>query len=91
MIERYCQSCGRMMREEQDYGREEDGCINENYCSHCYRNGQFTEPNLTRWQIVARILPIWMKEKHLTYRDALVDANYFISSLRRWHARQTWT
>jgi hypothetical protein len=25
-----------------------------------------------------------MKEKNLTYREALIEANYFISGLRRW-------
>jgi len=32
-----------------------------------------------------------MKENNLTYREALVDVNHFISGLRRWQTHKTWT
>ena len=28
-------------------GTEADGSLSKEYCSHCYQNGQFTNPNLT--------------------------------------------
>lgn len=91
MTERYCQSCGRLIHEVADCGRETDGSINENYCDRCYREGKFTEPELTRWQMIARIIPLWMEEKQVPYRQALIDANYFLSGLRRWQTRRMWT
>jgi len=32
-----------------------------------------------------------MKEKNLTYREALIEANYFISGLQRWQTTKMWT
>lgn len=87
----YCQSCGRKMDAEEDFSRERDGTRNLEYCSKCYLDGSFAEPDLTRWQIIARILPVWMKEKNVPYREALIDANYFISTLRRWQTKKMWT
>lgn len=91
MSEEFCQSCGRMISRSEEYGCESDGALNREFCRDCYRNGDFTDPSLTRWQVVSRTIPMWMQKKHLSYRDALIQANYFISSLRRWHTNQMWT
>ena len=86
----YCQSCGRRVHKNTDYGTEADGSLNRNYCIKCYKEGRFTEPNLTRTQMVARIVPIYMEEKKLSYRQALIYANYLVSELRRWQTQHMW-
>ncbi len=42
-----CQSCGMPMRKEGDFGTEADGALSKDYCTHCYRNGAFTDPGIT--------------------------------------------
>ena len=43
-----CQSCGMpMKRDTRGGGTHADGTKSLMYCSHCYQNGQFTQPNLT--------------------------------------------
>lgn len=43
-----CQSCGMpLARDEQGGGTERNGDRSKTYCSHCYQNGEFTQPNLT--------------------------------------------
>ncbi|TKJ44259.1 hypothetical protein CEE36_00520 [candidate division TA06 bacterium B3_TA06] len=87
----YCQSCARVIHNPRDLGTEADGSLNHDFCRRCYAEGCFTEPRLTRRQIISRIVPLWMKENNLTYREALVDVNHFISGLRRWQTHKTWT
>ena len=41
--EQMCQSCGMPMGETDEmYGTEADGRKSEDYCEHCFRDGQFT-------------------------------------------------
>jgi hypothetical protein len=47
-----CQSCGMpMARDEKGGGANADGTKSGKYCSHCFHNGAFTEPNLTAMQM----------------------------------------
>jgi hypothetical protein len=42
-----CQSCGMpLKRDAQGGGTNADGSRSTLYCSHCYRQGKFTQPNL---------------------------------------------
>lgn len=34
-----CTACKMPMRNEEDFGTEEDGSRNCDYCIHCYQNG----------------------------------------------------
>jgi Putative zinc ribbon domain len=43
-----CQSCGMpFKRDEKGGGTEKDGTKSTKFCSHCYKNGEFTRPNIT--------------------------------------------
>ncbi len=43
-----CQSCGMPMKKDPEAGgTEADGTRNKMYCSYCYRDGQFTQPDFT--------------------------------------------
>lgn len=35
-----CQSCGMPMQENQ-YGTEKDGSVNDTFCCYCYKDGEF--------------------------------------------------
>ncbi|MBU0648118.1 zinc ribbon domain-containing protein [Patescibacteria group bacterium] len=38
-----CQACGMLMKKEGDFGTEEDGGKNCDYCIHCYQNGMLIQ------------------------------------------------
>lgn len=40
-----CRHCGMPMKSEADFGTEEDGGKNCDYCIHCYQNGILTADN----------------------------------------------
>jgi hypothetical protein len=43
-----CQSCGMpLKKDDKGGGTNADGSSSKMYCSHCYVNGQFTQPSIT--------------------------------------------
>lgn len=51
-----CQSCGMpLSRDEQGGGTNADGSRSTEYCSHCYQRGQFSEPNITATEMMAKV------------------------------------
>ncbi|MGA2822162.1 MAG: zinc ribbon domain-containing protein [Bacteroidales bacterium] len=43
-----CQSCGMpMKKDEKGGGTNADGTKSKTFCSHCYENGKFTQPDIT--------------------------------------------
>jgi hypothetical protein len=63
-------------------GTNADGTQSQEYCSHCFRSGQFTEPNLSCDEMIAKVTNK-MKEMHLPG----FLANHFakdIPELKRW-------
>lgn len=47
-----CQSCGRKFNSMIKEGKEKDGTINHQFCINCYDNGTFTNPDLTKEQVL---------------------------------------
>ncbi len=42
-----CQSCGMpMSKDPKNGGTEKDGSKSNKYCSYCYQNGNFTNPEI---------------------------------------------
>lgn len=53
---RNCQSCGMpMARDPKGGGTEAGGAKSAKYCSHCYVDGRFTQPDITLDEMKARV------------------------------------
>ncbi|MDP3964750.1 MAG: zinc ribbon domain-containing protein [bacterium] len=79
-----CQSCSMPMPDESDHGTTVDGQTHHDYCTYCFQNGQFTEPELTKSEMVDRVAEFMGKQEGASttlYRPAIENR---ISSLRRW-------
>ncbi len=50
-----CHSCGRRFSAIRKKGTESDGAVNDSFCSTCYQEGQFTEPNLNLEELIKRV------------------------------------
>lgn len=51
-MNKYCQSCGMpMKRDPETGGTNVDGTKNLTYCSFCYQNGEYTQPDFTAKQM----------------------------------------
>jgi Putative zinc ribbon domain len=95
MVEKVrCQSCGMPLGEFTDrngkvannYGTNADGTPNAEYCSFCFQNGGFTQPNLTLEGMIALSIENMTNEQRMPEHQARELANTFIPKLRRWPA-----
>jgi len=51
-----CQSCGMPLKRDQEGGgTNADGTKSRIYCSHCYKDGRFTMPDITAAQMQERV------------------------------------
>lgn len=39
-LKNYCEKCGKPINHLTDFGTNQDGTINTEYCRHCYRRGE---------------------------------------------------
>ncbi|HFI0638700.1 TPA: zinc ribbon domain-containing protein [Streptococcus suis] len=55
-MEKFCQSCAMPLNlHGRDFrGTEKDGSKSERYCSYCYADGAFLEPDITFEQMLAK-------------------------------------
>jgi hypothetical protein len=76
-----------LSKDPEGGGTEANGSLSGEYCSKCYRAGQFTEPNITAAQMVAKVEGK-LREMHFPGFLARRFARD-IPSLRRWQSGVT--
>jgi hypothetical protein len=78
----FCQSCAMPMEKEGQFGTNADGSKNDEYCSYCFKNGKFTEPEITLPQMIAKVSRIMSEMK---MPEILIgQVKTFIPKLKRW-------
>ena len=79
-----CQSCGMPFKEDpKGGGTNADGSISRVYCSYCFENGKFTQPDFTAAQM-QEFVKGKLRELGLFHR---LFAGFFtkgIPMLKRW-------
>lgn len=79
----FCQSCGMpLSKDSQGGGTNADGSISQEYCSKCYHNGAFYNPDMT----VEEMMALVRGKLHEMHFPRFV-ASYFtkgIPNLKRW-------
>jgi len=74
-----CQSCGMPLRKDPEKGgTNADGTKSQMYCSYCYENGVFTQPDFTVDQMKK-----FCKEKMKEQGFPRFLASFFVSGLPR--------
>ena len=88
---RHCQSCGMPLdKDREGGGSEADGSRSPKYCSFCYRQGEFVDPELTLAQMRQRVRAISKKIAIKSGRPAPVAGaialynGWRLSALERW-------
>lgn len=81
----FCQSCSMPMASEDIYGTERGGLKTSKYCSYCYQEGEFVQPDLTLEGMIEVCVPFMveegMEQKHA--RSLLLQQ---LPGLERWRA-----
>lgn len=80
----FCGSCGMPLRRDEDAGTEADGSLSAGYCTYCYRDGRFTEPDLTMEQAVVKYAPMMAANLGMPAGKAEEMVRQHLSTLPRW-------
>ncbi|HWQ67162.1 MAG TPA: zinc ribbon domain-containing protein [Methanospirillum sp.] len=79
-----CESCGMPLGTPEDCGTEADGSKSSKYCVHCFQNGSFTKPDLTREEMITSYAPMFAGECGVTVEKAEDMIRRFTAALPRW-------
>jgi len=82
-MRKQCQSCGMPLKKPEDFGTEKDGSKSEKYCSLCYVDGKFKNPDMTAEEMQEFVANILRKEKHWP-KFLASAATKQIPKLERW-------
>lgn len=77
-----CQSCAMPLNDEKLYGTNKDGSKNEEYCVHCYKEGEFTS-QVTMEQMIEICVP-FMVQEGMDEDKAREIMKTTIPKLKRW-------
>jgi hypothetical protein len=77
-----CQSCGAVMKSAGEYGTNEDGSKNSDYCCYCYKDGRFIyEGSMENF---VKLLVKVAKDKGQDEKKAREEALKLLPTLKRW-------
>ncbi|MBI6863318.1 effector binding domain-containing protein [Lysinibacillus fusiformis] len=88
-MQSYCQSCGMPLTDEALLGTEKEGHKNQDYCTYCYEEGSFKQPNLTVEEMIDICVP-HLKGDGMPANEARTMLTSFLPSLKRWR-KQEWS
>ena len=71
---------------KKDYGTNKDGSPNIDYCISCFKDGEFTEPDITLNDMIIRKSKEMMeKNPNLRENEATGITTGFLPNLKRWY------
>lgn len=78
-----CQSCGMPLRSEHDLGTNADGSKNNEYCRFCFKEGTFTDPDITMQQKIDKLVSMAV-QMNIPEKSAREMASKLLPTLKRW-------
>ena len=75
-----CQSCAMSMEKAEDFGTNSGGSRNDEFCTHCFQEGSYTQPDATLDQMVG-IVAGFMDMPEAEAKNAARES---LASLGRW-------
>ncbi len=83
-MDKFCQSCGMPLNDQELLGTESNGAKTEEYCIYCYEGGQFKQPDLNLEGMIEICVP-HMKKHGMTEAAARKLLQEHLPKLKRWH------
>lgn len=78
----FCQSCSMPLDKPELLGTEKDGSKNKEYCTYCYQNGAFTNPNMSLSEM--KTLVKTQMEKMKIDTEIITMSLNSLPNLKRW-------
>lgn len=85
MNQMICQSCGMPMEQENQFGTNKENKLVQEYCIHCYKDGAFTNPDITLAEMIDICVP-FMVQDGMEESAARTMMQQFLPNLKRWSA-----
>ncbi len=81
---KFCQSCGMPLGDETLLGTNKDNSKNEEYCTYCYKNGEFTN-EMTMKEMIEFCIPHMVQgNPNMSEQEARERMQQFFPTLKRW-------
>lgn len=82
----FCQSCGMPLDAPEHRAQQADGTQSREYCIYCYKDGDFTAPEMTMEEMIAWNLEFNEKNGHPfgTQEEAKQMMESWFPTLGRW-------
>lgn len=80
----FCQSCSMPLKKEEQFGTNRDRSKNREYCVYCYKDGEFTNPELTMEEMIDRCSEVMADRGDISLEEAKAILNASIPKLKRW-------
>ena len=81
----FCQSCSMPLDKPEQQGTEKDGSKSKEYCTYCFQNGAFINPNMTMDEM--KTLVREQMEKRKIDAGIIQMAVSSLPHLKRWRAK----
>lgn len=72
------------MEQPEHHGTTAAGTSSPDYCVYCFRDGHFTDPNMTKEQMIARATSFLASHRGMPQHTAEMLARRTIGILKRW-------
>lgn len=72
------------MQKEEDFAANTDGSENGEYCTFCFKDGEFVDEGITMEQKINRLVEIAKIKMNMAEEKAREMANSTIPKLKRW-------
>ncbi len=88
MEQKFCQSCGMPLNSAADHGTNTDKSQNDDYCTYCFKDGNFTQ-DVTMDEMInhcAQFIDEFNKdsEKKMSKEEAIMQMKEYFPHLKRW-------
>jgi hypothetical protein len=80
----FCQSCAMPMNSSDMFGTKSDGTKTDEFCTYCYQNGQYTDPDITAREMIDKCVSIMSRQNIMPEEQARDLMTKTLPNLNRW-------
>jgi hypothetical protein len=82
---KFCQSCAMPLAGDTQLGTNADGTLNDEYCSYCYQDGNYTS-DMSMDQMIDFCTPFMVQSTGQSADACRAQMAEFFPQLKRWQA-----
>lgn len=81
----FCQSCGMPLNNDKNKGTKKNGSLSEKFCNYCYKDGEYTAPDISLDEMIEISAKGWSdQDPNTSYEEAKTQMKQFLPHLERW-------